>query len=245
MEKYLTDIMFNFLYLLILPVQLLCQSQNLSSVAGSSDYLSDVKTELRKEWPANRTVNLVFHGHSVPAGYFKTPVVNTLGSYPFQVLKKLKEQYPYAVINIINTAIGGENSKNGAKRFKRDVLIHKPDVVFIDYALNDIGLGPVKSKKAWKSMIKCALKRNIKVILLTPSPDQRINILEPDNDLEKHAQQIRELSEEMEVGLADSYSVFKQILKTGGNLSDYMSQVNHPNDKGNSLIADEILKYFK
>ena len=39
--------------------------------ADPAEYLNDLKREMRKEWPKNRTVNLVFHGHSVPAGYFK------------------------------------------------------------------------------------------------------------------------------------------------------------------------------
>jgi len=49
-----------------------------AQVADPKVYLSDVKQELEKTWPQNRTVNLVFHGHSVPAGYFLTPHVNTL-----------------------------------------------------------------------------------------------------------------------------------------------------------------------
>jgi len=39
-----------------------------------------LKTELQKEWPKNRAMNIVFHGHSVPAGYFKTPL-NFLTKY--------------------------------------------------------------------------------------------------------------------------------------------------------------------
>jgi hypothetical protein len=42
-----------------------------------------------KEWPQNRTMNIVFHGYAVPAGFFKTPVVNAESSYPTLQLKKL------------------------------------------------------------------------------------------------------------------------------------------------------------
>ena len=208
----------------------------------SARYLDDIKQELKKEWPNNRTVNLVFHGHSVPAGYFKTPIVNTFESYPYQLLKELKDRYPYAVINIINTSIGGENSISGEKRFESEVIIHKPDVLFIDYALNDRDL--TKSSEAWEKMIKRALQSDIKIILLTPSPNQRIPILEPNNDLEKHAVQIRGLAKKYGIGLVDSYDKFRQISVSGDSISNYMSQVNHPNVKGNRLIADEIMKYF-
>jgi acyl-CoA thioesterase-1 len=216
-----------------------------STFADPASYLNDLKTEMRKEWPKNRTINLVFHGHSVPAGYFKTPVVNTLEAYPYQVLRALKAEYPFAVINIINTSIGGENSESGAKRFETEVLNHKPDVLFIDYALNDQGIGLERAKMAWEKMISIALKKGIKVILLSPSPDQRVNILETKNVLEQHTRQIKNLAEKYGVGLTDSYELFRQKVLSGESISNYMSQVNHPNEKGHALIAGAIMRYFK
>jgi acyl-CoA thioesterase I len=235
-------IIFLFLFSAIL---LSSESHYENKVGDSSDYLKDCIIELKKEWPQNRTINLVFHGHSVPTGYFKTPVVNTFESYPFQLLKALKELYPNAVINIITTSIGGEHSMSGEKRFKSDVLVHKPDVLFIDYALNDRSIGLDKSAKAWSKMIERAIRKNIKVILLTPSPDQSIDILDSTNDLEKHSSQIKMLAQKYGVGLVDSYEAFKQKVISGDSLTNYMSQVNHPNGKGNLLIANEIMKYFK
>ncbi len=216
-----------------------------STIADPSTYLNDLKTEMKKEWPKNRTINLVFHGHSVPAGYFKTPVVNTLEAYPYQVLSALKEEYPFAVVNIINTSIGGENSESGSKRFETEVLNHKPDVLFIDYALNDQGIGLERAKLAWEKMISIAIKKGIKVILLSPSPDQRVNIKEANNVLEKHSLQIKNLAEKYGVGLVDSYSLFHQKVIAGESITTYMSQVNHPNEKGHALITGAIMRYFK
>ncbi len=234
-------------YILLISISIILfsfQSSGQNRIANPSDYLDEIKAELKIEWPQNRTINLVFHGHSVPAGYFKTPIVNTFSSYPFQLLKELKALYPFAVINIINTSIGGENSISGEKRFKSDVLVHKPDVIFIDYALNDGSSGLDKSREAWEKMIRKSLKKDIKVILLTPSPDQRVDILEKNNVLEKHTKQIRNLSKKYGLGLVDSYDLFRQKVISGDSISVYMSQVNHPNEKGNLLIANGIMKYF-
>ncbi|HRN57022.1 MAG TPA: hypothetical protein PLL71_11250 [Agriterribacter sp.] len=104
-------------------------------------------------------------------------------AYPYRVLKALKAAYPYAVINIINTSIGGENSESGAKRFATDVP-------------------------------------------------------------EKHALQSRSPAKKYGIGLANSYAAFKQVVDSGNDLNDYMSQINHPNEKGHTLIAKAILKYF-
>lgn len=212
--------------------------------AQTNDYLKDIKEELQKKWPQNRTINLVFHGHSVPTGYARTPEVKTLDAYPHQVLQELKKRYPYAVINVITTSIGGENSTQGEKRFKSDVLTHKPDVLFIDYALNDRRIGLEQSRKNLEKMIKQALKKNIKVILLTPSADQTVNLLQAGNELELFAQLIRELANKYHIGLADSYQQFKQVVEEKKELSTYMAQSNHPNRAGHELIASEIIRYF-
>jgi hypothetical protein len=161
------------------------------------------------------------------------------------LLKELKELYPYAVINVICTAIGGENSSQGETRFESDVLVHKPDVLFIDYALNDRGIGLEKSKEAWEEMISKALEEELKVILLTPSPDQRVDILQANNELEQHAEQIKNLAQHYGIGLTDSYVKFKDRMQKGDSLSLYMSQVNHPNKIGHQLIADELMLFFK
>jgi lysophospholipase L1-like esterase len=214
-------------------------------VASKASYLEKIKADMLVEWPKNRTINLVFHGHSVPAGYFKTPAVNTLGAYPFLVLKDIKSVYPLTVVNIINTSIGGENSESGLNRFESDVLTHKPDVLFIDYALNDRGMGLERAKIAWEKMIRMALEKNIKVILLTPSPDQRVDIKDDFSILDQHANQIKELAKSFQIGLIDTYALFKNQVKSGHNLVDYMSQVNHPNEKGHQMISDDIMGYFK
>lgn len=213
-------------------------------VADPGTYLDDLKMELKKEWPHNQTINLVFHGHSVPAGYFKTPVVNTLEAYPYQLLRQIKTRYPHAVVNVINTSIGGENSQSGERRFLTEVIPHRPDVLFIDYALNDRRIGLAEARKAWESMIGEALKRNIKIILLTPSPDQRVDLLTPGNELEQHTLQIEQLATAHGIGLADTYGLFKKQVQHGENVADFMSQVNHPNAKGHALIADELMTFF-
>lgn len=226
------------LLVVLLPTWTYCQA-----LPADSSYLSGVKTEMRKLWPESRTINLVFHGHSVPAGYWTNHEVHTLESYPNLVLKKLKAKYPYAVINIIVTAVGGENSIKGQTRME-DVFAHKPDVLFIDYALNDRFAGVAKAREAWERMISAAKAKGIKVILLTPSPDQRVDILEPGNALQLHSDKIHALAITHSVGLVDSFSLFQDVAKKEGSVSGYMSHVNHPNEKGHTVIAEAIMKWF-
>lgn len=221
------------------------QQADAQQLADPDTYLSGLKAELVKKWPENRTINLVFHGHSVPTGYAATPNVNTLDAYPHAVLARLKQLYPFAVINVITTSIGGENSEQGQKRMKNEVLVHRPDVLFIDYALNDRGIGLERSKVAMEKMIKAALGKHLKVILLTPSPDISTNILKEDNPLQQHTEQLISLAKKYRIGLSDSFGQFKKLAANGQDLKDYMAQSNHPNKKGHQVIAEELFKYFK
>jgi acyl-CoA thioesterase-1 len=234
-----------------LVLSITCLFTNLAIAQSASNtatpdtaYLSIINTQLNKQWPANHTINLVFHGHSVPSGYFKTPVVNTLGSYPYLLLSKLNAKYPYAVINIIKTCIGGENSEQGEKRFKKDVLTHMPDVLFIDYALNDRNIGLERARIAWEKMIKAALKQNVKVVLLTPTPDVTENILDANSLLAQHTAQIIALGAKYQIPVVDSYQQFKSIKAAGQSLEPYMAQFNHINEKGHEIVARAIAVLF-
>jgi lysophospholipase L1-like esterase len=208
-------------------------------------YLDAINDELANRWPDNRTINIVCHGHSVPAGYFATPYVNTFDSYPHLLHTLIKERFPYAVVNVIVTAIGGENSSEGEKRFDNDVLCHKPDVLTIDYSLNDRRIGLGDAKAAWSAMIGRALEKGVKVILLTPGWD---NGFFDETELWKtialHAEQVRGLAREYHTGLADVSARFDEYAERGGDVAALLSHVNHPGRKGHELIAEEIAKYF-
>ncbi len=199
---------------------------------------------LQVKWPENRTINLVFHGHSVPSGYHKTPEVKPFESYPQLVYQELKPRYPFAVINIIVTAIGGENSIQGAARFERDVLCHHPDVVFIDYALNDRKQPRDQVEAAWRSMISSAKKAGVPVILITPTGDSAANLTAPQDPLCQCADLIRRLAKEENLLLADVLAAWQAEVAKGTPQTELLSQPNHPNLRGHTLAAEVIVRPF-
>ena len=216
------------------------------AIVHKRDYLSDLIRVLNTPYPNNPTVNIVCHGHSVPAGYFATPMVDTFNAYPHLLHKGLKHRFPFAVLNVMVTAIGGEHSEAGAGRLETDVLCHRPDVLTIDYGLNDRGLGLDKAKVAWVGMIEKAQAQGMKLILLTPTADvTQLDTARPQDKapLGEHADQIRQLAETYGTGLVDSFAVF-QAYQQSGDLMDLLSWSNHPNRKGHELVAKELLRWF-
>jgi lysophospholipase L1-like esterase len=179
----------------------------------------------------------------VPAGYFKTPEVRSLEAYPHLVREGLARLFPHAVINVIVSARGGENAVDGAARFNRDVLAHNPDLVLIDYSLNDRRVGLEAARAAWTRMIVAARNRGAAVVLLTPTPDLKSTLGDPRDPLEQQAVQVRQLAAEFSVGLVDSLRIFEQAADAE-HMPELMSQNNHPNGNGHRLIAAAILQYF-
>jgi lysophospholipase L1-like esterase len=216
-------------------------------IANPDSYLGDIVQVLRTHWPENRCVNIVCHGHSVPAGYFMTPMVDSLNAYPHLLYQGLKHRFPFAVINVIVTAIGGEESERGAVRFEEQVLCHRPDAIALDYGLNDRRIGLDRARNAWVGMIKKALGRGIKLLLLTPTADKTQLPCTPRQDqrpLQEQARQIRQLADAYGLGLVDSLAAYEQYQRGGGELSDLLSAGNHPNRQGHALVAELLLRWF-
>ena len=228
-----------------LPLLLLAVLPLAAADPAPASALAPVVQALELKWPRNRTVHLVCHGHSVPAGYFVTPAVHANEAYPAGLQAGLRARFPHAVLNVIVTAIGGEASDRGAARFERDVLALRPAVVSIDYSLNDRRLGLEKAKANWTAMIVAAKAAGIKVILLTPTPDQSAKLDDPQDPLNLHAEQVRALAKEHDVLLVDSLALFKAKVAAGTPLKDLMSQVNHPNAAGHALVTAALLDLFR
>lgn len=208
--------------------------------ASPTTYLAALVEELSRQWPHNRTVNIVCHGHDVPAGYFATPFVDSFNAYPHQLHRLLKERFPFALLNVIVSAKGGESSDGGAARFEDEVLGHRPDFLTIDYALNDRSIGLYSAEKAHRSMIESALARNVKILLLSHSPDVSVR----GDDVRKMSAlsaQLSSLAQEYGIGYQDVPTLFDM---TDTRLIEFMSSPNHPNAKGHARIARALLRWF-
>ena len=69
-------------------------------------------------------------------------------------LDGFKRQFPKARFTEINAAIGGTGSDLGAFRVGRDVIAHKPDLVFIEFAVNDGGADPDRVQASMEGIVR-------------------------------------------------------------------------------------------
>src|SRR5438128_9003460 len=83
---------------------------------------------------AGKPVTVAYLGGSITSGAGASDLAKT--SYRALVTQWLRNRYPPARINEINAAVGGTGSIYGSLRVRRDVIAYKPDLVFIEFAIN-------------------------------------------------------------------------------------------------------------
>jgi hypothetical protein len=71
-----------------------------------------------------------------------------------QTLAWFQKQFPKAHISEINAAIGGTGSDLGVYRLRHDVLDHHPDLLFVEFAVNDGGADPADIYRQMEGIIR-------------------------------------------------------------------------------------------
>lgn len=107
-----------------------------------------------KKLTVDKELNVVFFGGSVTNGY--TPDNTDKYAWRQHVCAWLQKNFPQAQINQITSAIGGTGSKLGAFRVQRDVISKKPDLVFVEFSINDsYGIdGTDKVKETFEACVR-------------------------------------------------------------------------------------------
>jgi lysophospholipase L1-like esterase len=77
-----------------------------------------------------------------------------------QSLEWLQKRYPEVKWSEIHAAIGGTGSDLGVFRVQQDALRHNPDLLFVEFAVNDGGADPVQIHKSMEGIVRQAWASN-------------------------------------------------------------------------------------
>ncbi len=136
-------------------------------------------------------------------------------------------------VKYVNAGISGTPSKLGILRLDRDVLAYDPDIVFIEFAVNDGG--DAEFQNAYESIVKTLLQKNIAVVLL-------FSVTENDHSAQDYMKQIGEAYRLPMISYCDALRfMFANDRMTWQDFSDDQS---HPNVEGHALVARMIDHYW-
>jgi len=170
--------------------------------------------------------HIVCFGDSVTQG---VPHVAPADTFPAVLERRLNAFHgPQVQFCATNAGVGGENTAEGLARIQRDVLDHSPDLVLIEFGLNDIRYEPAKriSEDQFadnlREMHRLLVERGAAVIFMTPTPivgayhvyskgTDYYNQWGDCNGLNAiYAEVIRQVARELEAPLCDIYEAFVQ-----------------------------------
>ena len=181
-------------------------------------------------------VKIAYIGGSITEGYSDNITLKTEEKWVDMSTKWLDEQFPESEITYVNAGLSGTPSILGNVRLDRDVLAYDPDVVFVEFAVND-GM-EANYKNAYESLVRTLLTqdKDIAVVLL-------FTIVENGHTCQPHMSQIGEHYGLPMISLPDS--VWVEMQEGRMSWSDYSADQSHPNVEGSKMIRDFVINYFE
>lgn len=98
-------------------------------------------------------------GEEVTVAYLGGSITAAPG-WRVKSLEWLQGQYPKAKLREIHAAIGGTGSDLGVFRVQQDALRHKPDLLFVEFSVNDGGAPPEQIQKCMEGIVRQTWKAN-------------------------------------------------------------------------------------
>lgn len=154
--------------------------------------------------------------------------------YAYLVYEWWKKSFPNAAFSFVNGGIGGTTSHYGGARAWKDVLCYRPDIVTVDFSVND------DANEFFEETYEGTLRR----LLAAPSAPAVVVLNNVFYDTGKNAQDYHNR-------IADHYGIPHVSIKDtvypdveSGKIvrADITPDNLHPNGKGHRLVADEICK---
>jgi hypothetical protein len=92
-------------------------------------------------------------GSEIKVAFFGGSITAQNGWRP-KTLSHFQKTWPDAKFSEINAAIGGTGSDLGVFRLKQDVLDQKPDLLFVEFAVNDGGTAPQQIYRCMEGIVR-------------------------------------------------------------------------------------------
>lgn len=186
-------------------------------------------------------------------------------AYPALLGHELGRLYPFAQPCVLNAGGSGDNAVNGRKRLSRDVLFARPDLVIVNFGLND-SMNPdtegglTRYRAAMKGIFDDVRASGAECLLLTPNMmcsyvsrslenEALRNIakdaarVQNEGVLTRYVEAAKSAANEANVPVADAYAVWQSLSRAGVDTTAKLSNhINHPDADAHRIFVNEIMR---
>lgn len=177
-------------------------------------------------------ITVAYIGGSITEGYN----AGTTEFYAKTCTDLLQGYFPDITVTGVNAGISGTPSLLGNLRLERDVLSADPDIVFVEFAVNDGQEADYKN--AYESLVRTLLtqEKDIAVVLL-------FTVLDSGYTCQEHMSKIGTNYDLPMISVHDS--VYEEIEAGRMTWQDYSNDQSHPNAYGHKCITDFVDNYYQ
>lgn len=202
------------------------------SIAYEGDYSRIQKVFEKVEKTGSLTIGII--GGSITAGAAASDFGKT--SWGPLLRDWFKQQYPDADIKFYNAGIGATNSVFGVHRVDNDLLRHNPDLVVVEYSVNDSHT--VGTKVSYESLMRKILKSENKPAVLA------LGMMSSNggNWQEYHIDICRNYRIPY-ISYRDA--IYPEIKSDNMTWRDISPDEVHPNDRGHQIAANLITHFLE
>lgn len=160
---------------------------------------------------------------------------NSDNSYATRFCKWWEAAFPETKVNFINAGLGGTTSYLGVHRADTELLAYKPDVVIVEFSVNDSNT--FFYKETYEDLVRKILKAdNMPAVLLLFTTMEDGTSAQTNDLLIGFKYDLPRISyREM---------VLKEIGKGSFSWDDISPDNIHPNDKGHAMIGEVLWRYL-
>lgn len=177
-------------------------------------------------------ITVAYIGGSITEGYN----AGTTEFYAKTCTDLLQGYFPDITVTGVNAGISGTPSLLGNLRLERDVLSADPDIVFVEFAVNDGQEADYKN--AYESLVRTLLtqEKDIAVVLL-------FTVLDSGYTCQEHMSKIGANYDLPMISVHDS--VYEEIEAGRMTWQDYSNDQSHPNAYGHKCITNFVDNYYQ
>lgn len=187
-----------------------------------------------KKLQAGEGITVAYLGGSITQG---SSAGNEL-CYAALTTKWLSEQFPDAIINYVNAGIGATGSYIGVHRCDEEVLSHDPDLVFIDFSVNDTSDRIATNKSTYESLIRKIWKHDTAPAIITIAMTQ-------ENGTSVQTAH-HEIAEKYGIPMISYRNAILDVIDKGYIVWDDISDDDiHPNVPGHAVLTQMITNYIQ
>ncbi len=203
----------------------------------------------------NNTLWMLQNEKKLSVGYFGGSITAGAGAsdsrvYSWRALTTawFREQFPDCCIEEIYAAIGGTGSALGMFRAEHDLLCHQPDLVFIEFSVNDSDMPYDETLASSEAIVRQIYSKNPFAEIIY------VHTIGPGLLESTYAQGKEYVSRAAHSAVMHRYGIAQldlgeilreTVRKDNNNWDDYMNGGPHPSDKGYRVYADAVAKLLQ